>query len=210
MCLHVLYSVVHAQSEMDSELLKVYEDIALSDDQLLNLIDGKAHLVLYPDLVNYSNIDEVLGENEACVLLFEAKPNYGHWTCLHKRDGDIEFFNPYGGYPDDSLEYIPMHFREVSNQLEPYLSMLMYDSPYKLSFNEHKFQHKGSDIKTCGRHCAMRLIYRNLDLAEYTQLMKDLTRNSGLTTDEVVSYVTAAPDQLHKQQSGVTAGRRRY
>lgn len=177
-------------------LLKTYEDIALSDSQLLNLIDGKANLVLYPDLVKCNSLDEVLGDNEACILLFEAKPNYGHWTCLHRQGDLVEFFNPYGGYPDDSLEYIPLHFREVSNQLEPYLSMLMYNSPYKLSYNEHKFQHRGKDIKTCGRHCAMRLIYRDLNLPEYTQLLKDLTDKTGLNTDELVAFLTASSDQL--------------
>ncbi len=196
---------------MNSELLKVYEDVALSDDQLLKLVDGKANLVLYPDLINYSSIDQVLGDNDACILLFEAKPNYGHWTCLHRKDNTVEFFNPYGGYPDDSLDYIPMHFREVSNQLEPYLSQLMYDSPYSLTYNEHKFQHKGKDIKTCGRHCAMRLIYRDFDLPEYAAMMKLLTNETGLTTDELVSYLTSVPDQLIKRPPGsVTAGRRRY
>lgn len=175
--------------------LRVYEDIALSDGQLLNLIDGKAKLVLYPDLVKYDNIDEVLGNHGACILLFEARPNYGHWTCIHRTGDNVEFFNPYGGYPDDSLQYIPMHFRKISNQYEPYLSKLMYDSPYQLSYNEHKFQKHGKDIKTCGRHCALRLIYRNLSLPEYTEMIKMLKSNTRLPTDELVTYLTAMPEQ---------------
>ncbi len=183
-------------SAADLSLLKTYEDIALSDDQLLKLIDGRAKLVLYPELINYTNIDDVLGKHGACILLFEARPNYGHWTCLHRTGGNVEFFNPYGGYPDDSLQYIPMHFREVSNQLEPYLSMLMYNSPYTLSYNEHKFQKHGKDIKTCGRHCALRLIFRDLNLPEYAFMMKTLKQKIGLTTDELVSYLTGLPEQL--------------
>ncbi len=180
---------------MDERLLKVYEDIALSDSDLMDLVDDKAKLVLYPELINYTSIDDVLGKYAACVLLFEAKPGYGHWVCLFRDDDLIEFFNPYGGYPDDSLEFIPMHFREVSNQLEPYLSMLMMNSPYRLSYNEHAFQLHGKNIKTCGRHCAMRLIYRDLDLEDYTNLIRTLARKLHTDADGVVSAVTADPSQ---------------
>jgi mRNA-degrading endonuclease YafQ of YafQ-DinJ toxin-antitoxin module len=181
---------------MDKQLLKVYEDIALSDSDLMKLVDNKANLVLYPELVDYNNIDDVLGKYRACVLLFEAKPGYGHWVCLFRNGNLIEFFNPYGGYPDDSLDFIPMHFRKVSNQLEPYLSMLLMHSPYELSYNEHAFQHHGKNIKTCGRHCAMRLIFRDLDLDSYTDMIEDLCEDLDTDADGVVSMMTASRSQV--------------
>ncbi len=180
---------------MDDQLLKIYEDIALSDKQLMKLVDGKANLVLYPQLVQYSSIDQMLGEYGATILLFEAQPGYGHWTCLFKRGNLIEFFNPYGGYPDDSLKHIPMEFRKVSHQLEPRLSVLLMKSPYQLSYNEHAFQKHARDIKTCGRHCAVRLIYRNLSLENYTAMINRLARNLDLDADGVVSMLTASKDQ---------------
>lgn len=172
------------------QVLLQYEDMALSGGEVLDLVDGKAQIVLYPQLVNYSSIDQVLGGYGACVLLFEARPNYGHWCCLFRRGDLIEFFNPYGGFPDDSLEYIPLHYREESGQMIPYLSMLLMESPYKLSYNEYAFQKKADDVKTCGRHCAFRLIYRDLSLEDYHALMQDLKREMLTNADGVVTILT--------------------
>jgi hypothetical protein len=175
-----------------------YENIALSDKQVLQLVP--AHLVLYPDLTKYKTIDQVLGPETACLLLFEAKPNYGHWCCLFRTGNDIEFFNPYGGYPDDSLNYIPLHFREVSNQLVPYLSMLLIESPYNLSYNEHRFQKRSADIKTCGRHCAVRLAFRDLSLAAYSKLISTVGRKLHLDPDGVVTVLTAQLSDRKRDQ----------
>ncbi len=87
---------------MDNKILKAYEDIALSNTDITNLLNGKVNIVLYPDLYRYRSIDEVMGPFQACILLFEAKPSYGHWCAIFKTDlNTVEFFNPYGGYPDD-------------------------------------------------------------------------------------------------------------
>lgn len=181
-------------------MLKAYEDIALSDSQLMHLIDNKANLILYPELVNYDNIDEVLGPHKACVLLFEAKPGYGHWTCLFRSTTSgrdlIEFFNPYGGFPDDSLKFISSSFRKQSNQDIPYLSVLLLESPYQLSYNEHDFQKHANNIRTCGRHCAVRLIYRDLSLEEYDDLIKAMCKKMSMSPDEIVSLITSMPSQL--------------
>lgn len=175
----------------EEQLLKKYEDIALSDITLLKLIDEKAKIVLYPSLINYDNIDDVLGKYGCCILLFEVKKNYGHWCCLFKvKPDEIEFFNPYGGYPDDSLEYIPMHFRKISNQYYTYLSLLLYNSKYKLSYNEHQFQKRQKGIKTCGRHCAVRIIYRNLCLEEYTNFLNYWCNKLDIDYDSLVTYIT--------------------
>lgn len=174
-----------------NKTLQLYEDIALSDKEVLKLIDGKANLILYPDLHKYNTIDEILEPYGACILLFEARPKYGHWCCIFKVNNKLlEFFNPYGGYPDDSLEYIPMHFRLISNQYYPYLSILMYNSPYELSYNEHKFQKHGKNIKTCGRWCAIRLVFRNLSLDEFNELIKLLTKKLNVDSDKLVTLLT--------------------
>lgn len=179
--------------------LKTYENVALSDDQLMHLIGGKAKLVLYPQLVDFDNIDQVLGKHKACILLFEAKPSYGHWTCLFRNGDNIEFFNPYGGFPDDSLKSISMSFRKVSNQDIPYLSVLMLESPYKLFYNEHDFQKHANNIRTCGRHCAVRLIFRELTLNEYDDMIKSMCKKMSMSPDEIVSLITAMPSQLSRK-----------
>jgi hypothetical protein len=176
---------------IDSNIIKQYENIALSDKHLFKLLDGKNNLVLYPDLLKYDNIDQVLGKYGICTLLFEAKKNYGHWCCLWKLNPDtVSFFNSYGGYPDDSLEYIPEHFAKVSNQDRPYLSLLLEKSPYNLTYNEHEYQKKGSDIKTCGRHVCVRLICRKLTDKQYYDYVKHFTKKYDINPDEFVTLLT--------------------
>lgn len=163
-------------------------NIALSDKQVLKLVDGKANIVLYPDLHKYNSIDDLLVPYGACFILFEAKPYYGHWCALIKLDDHtIEFFNPYGGYPDDSLEYISKEFRKESNQDHPYLSYLMMNSPYQLSYNEHKFQKRGNNIKTCGRWSAMRIMLKDLSLSEFTKMF--LNKNSDKLVTRLTSWI---------------------
>ncbi|SRR6266568_482033 len=175
----------------NNKILKQYEKIALSDKHIFNILDGKNKLVLYPDLINYKNIDQVLGKHGICVLLFEAKKNYGHWCCLWKLDSNtVSFFNSYGGYPDDSLKYIPEHFARISNQDYPYLSLLLDESPYDLTYNERKYQAKGSNIKTCGRHCAVRLICRHMTDDEYYKFISYFCKKYKIDADEFVTLLT--------------------
>nr|VAV82190.1 hypothetical protein GUARANI_11 [Guarani virophage] len=171
--------------------LKYYEKVALSNFDILEMLDNKAEIVLYPNLIKYETIDDVLGPYGACVLLFEAKKNYGHWCCLFKReDNSIEFFNSYGGYPDNSLKYIPLHYREVSNQYYPYLSLLLLKYPHKLYYNEFKFQKRANDIRTCGRWCVLRLLLKHLDIYEFKKYVDDMCSYYKVTPDELVTMIT--------------------
>lgn len=176
---------------MMDKIIKYYEDVALSDKDIFSLLNGKSNIEVYPNLYKYKNLDELLGPYGACVLLFEAKPQYGHWVCVYKQNSEqVEFFNPYGGFPDDSLLHIDKNFRKKSCQLRPILSQLLINSRYKLSYNEFDFQIKNSDIKTCGRHCVVRLDNRNLDLYEYKNFLDDLSNKLNLDYDGVVTYLT--------------------
>jgi len=174
-----------------NKTIKYYEDVALSNSDVLNQLNGKVKIVLYPDLYKYHSIDEVLGPYGACVLLFEAKPKYGHWVCLFKQTQDeVCFFNPYGGYPDDSLHYISDEFKQKSHQNKPILSQLLLESPYNLSYNEFQFQKRAKDIKTCGRHCVVRLLGRNENLYEYKDTLDALREQLDMDYDGVVTYLT--------------------
>lgn len=172
------------------DIIKQYEDVSLSNYDLINMLDGKANVVIYPNLINYQSIDDVLGPHNACFLLFETKPKYGHWVCLFRRGNEIEFFNPYGGYPDDSLQSIPLHYREISGQVIPLLSLLLLNSPYELVYNEFKFQQHNKNIKTCGRWSIARLLLRDLNIYEFKNFIDKLKMENGLTGDKVVTLLT--------------------
>jgi len=176
---------------MYKRVLKKYEDVALSNIDILKLLDYKANIVLYPELFKYRHIDELLEPYGAFILLFEIRPKYGHWTCVFKVDDNtLEFFNPYGGYPDDSLEYIPDEFREKSHQDHTYLTYLLLTSPYDLTYNEYAFQQEGRNIRTCGRHCVVRVLCRSMDLDTYYRFLKAISEHYNLSFDEIVTWLT--------------------
>lgn len=159
---------------MSEEVVNRYVKMALSDKDVLKLVRGRANLILYPEMHKYSTIDEVLGPYGSCLILYESEPNYGHWTCVNKILSDtIEYFNSYGGLPDNALKYIPQSFQKVSNQDYTYLAKLMYDSKYKLTYNEHRFQKMNNDIRTCGRWACLRIILKHLSLKEFTKIFKN-------------------------------------
>lgn len=171
--------------------IKIFENIALSNHDILNLLSNKCNIILYPDLYKYNSINEILEPYDSCIILYEAKPKYGHWCAINKiNNNDIEFFNPYGGLVDNSLNYIPNSFRKKTNQLYPYLTKLMYNSPYNLFYNEFKFQKKGYDIKTCGRHCVIRTLLKKLDIYEYKELLDELCKLYRINYDGVVTILT--------------------
>ncbi len=172
-------------------LLDKYKSIALSNFDLIDLVQGGANVEVYPEIHKYESIDELLGPHEACFLLFETKPKFGHWCALVKYGDTVEFFDPYSGYPDNVLEFIPDDFKKQSKQNYPYLTKLLYECPYEIEFNDHKYQKKGKDINTCGRHCACRILHKDLDLKEYDKLIKKLSKELKTDADGVVTVITA-------------------
>lgn len=171
-------------NELD-RIIQNHKKIALSNFDVLKLVNGKANLLLYNQLHQYNNIDDVLGHNTACFILYESKKNFGHWCCLFKLDDNtLEFFDPYGYFVDDELDFIPENFRKISNQDYPHLSYLLYKSPYSLSYNEFNFQKLAKNVNTCGRWCSLRLILRNYSLKEF---QKKFHKING---DELVTLLT--------------------
>jgi hypothetical protein len=172
-----------------------YADIALSNFDIMKLVNNKANLILYPDVHKYKNIDDILGKYGSCFLLYESKPSWGHWTVLNKLNPNtIEFFDPYGGddegYPDETLKHIDDKFKKKTNQDKRYLSHLLYDSGYDIDYNQYKFQKHKNDIKTCGRHCAVRTICKWMSLDDYYNFFKQMTKELGMTNDEFVTFLT--------------------
>lgn len=162
------------------------KSISFSDKDILQAVDNEANLLRYPELSEYSNIDQVLGPYDAAIILYETKEAYGHWVCIFKSSHDtLEFFDPYASKPDDELSKIPMHFRLMNNELIPHLTRLLYKSPYDVIYNEDRLQKLEHDVNTCGRHVAMRLVMREMPLAEYQELFE------GINADDAVTMLTA-------------------
>ncbi len=153
---------------------------ALSDDDIIKALDGKVNVLKYSELYDYDNIDDAM-KDDALVILYEASKDNGHWCCLTKKGNTLRFADPYGVFPDDELDWLKnTSFKKMSKQDFPYLSYLMYKSPYKLEFNEHKFQKLGNGINTCGRWCILFCALKDLPLSKLKKLFKNQDMDSDL------------------------------
>jgi hypothetical protein len=168
---------------MENQIKKL-EKKALSNDDLEKMTNHKCNIYVYDDLFNFKTLDDVLGKNGCFILLYESKENYGHWTCMIKINNKlVEMFDSYGIKPDREFNYMPKDFKKI-----PYLSKLMKESPYELSYNHHRFQQLKKDINTCGRWCALRVNFKFLPLEEF----KKLVTNDKFTPDETVTLMSLA------------------
>lgn len=141
---------------------------SLSNDEILKSLENKANLISYTDAHKYKTLDSLLGRYGACVILYETKKLYGHWCCIFKLNNKcVEFFDPYGIMPDSELKFINKEYQKESRQDFPYLTKLMIDSPYILSYNHHRFQEYKKGVNSCGRWVVCRLLFRFLDLDRF-------------------------------------------
>lgn len=147
---------------------------ALSETDILNIIDGKANVLTYSELENIDNLDDALGEYGALVLLYQTlNKNYGHWTCVFKVDDNtVECFDSYGILVDDEMNFVPEHFRNINYKKFRHLTNLLYDSGYKVIYNEYPLQAESTSddvINSCGRWVSCRIALRDMPQQEFAK-----------------------------------------
>lgn len=164
---------------------------ALSEHDIKKMIPT-LKVVSYPELLNATNIDDVLDDKGRLMLLYLTQSeNMGHWVCLLKRRGTnfIEYFDPYGNYkPDGESKWLNKEKLKELKQNTFHLTKLLNNSPYEIKSNSYPFQKDVTDMNTCGRHCTTRLYLKHLSLPKYIKLIK----SSGLSPDDFVSGFTFA------------------
>lgn len=163
------------------------ESYPLGDDDLRRIIPN-SHIFTYPYLKSVKDIDEVFDDEGRAIMLYLTDDRRtGHWTCMIRRPDSIEFFDPYGEKPDKELLWNKSERkREELDQNKPLLSRLLRQKGLPVVYNKHKFQDEGADIATCGRHCAVRLLHKDISLPQYAKMIE----GSGLNPDEFVSRAT--------------------
>jgi hypothetical protein len=169
-----------------SKTIKKLIKVPLSNNDILNIV-GDCLILTYDQLTEYDNIDDILKINGICILLYQTRKGYGHWCAVIKRHNLIEFFDPIGIKPDDELLKVPRNMRQILGQSQPHLSYLLLSSPYDIEYNNYKFQKNKKDVNTCGRHCAMRCLFKEYDIDEYHEMIKNI---KGLTPDELVTILS--------------------
>ncbi len=166
------------------KLVKSKVEHPLSNSEIMQMMDGKTKIVTYPDLHMFGNIDELILPYGNFILLYENKPNSGHWCLIHYiGHNTIEFFDPYGGKIDSQLNWIPDKFKKISNQDYPYLSQLLSDSNYRITSNPYQFQVFKQGIRTCGRWCILRAKYCSLSIQEFRKLFQ------GKDMDQIAAFL---------------------
>ena len=187
----VVKEIQKEEKPQDKELdkaIKALQKNSLSSEDVLEICKGKANLLTYPQLAEYTDLDDALGPHKALILLYETKKNYGHWVCVFRRDKDtLEFFDPYGTVPDDELKDIDMNFRKVNNELKPHLLSLMAKTGNKIIYNNFKLQKLENDINTCGRWTGLRILLRDMTIEQFKDFIK---QNPNYPPDFIATILT--------------------
>jgi len=163
---------------------------ALSDDEIFNALSGHTRIFLYRDIVNMKTIDDLFGNYDSVVLLYEKEPKVGHWVGLLRRGNVIEFFDSYGIFPDGEKEYLDKRFLDLSGQRFNKLASLLLDAwnlGYTVEYNDYHLQVMQDGVSTCGRHVISRIWHKDMSIDEYNKFINSF---ENLNPDDVVSIIT--------------------
>ena len=164
---------------LSNEEIKEEEQYALSDYDLKTIVNNDAKIVLYKDLKKMNYLDEMFDKLGRCILLYGvAEVNNGHWVSVMKRGNTIEFFDPYGFFPDTQNYNLMVPEETVLQQNYPYLLKLIYDGGYDLIYNNRPLQKFNDTTATCGRHSALRQLFYEIPLKEYYKVLEALQKSS--------------------------------
>lgn len=168
------------------EIAKKTNDIALSDRNLRQICEGKAHMMTYRELMKCRSLEEAFHGQKALVILYETRDGYGHWTCLFKSaPGWVQFFDSYGYAPDEELKFVPK-----SMGCYPVLGELMRRAGVQCMYSPYKLQAGGIDMATCGRWVAFRVACANkFDPPHFAGMF--LNKRNKLPSDDYINLLTA-------------------
>jgi len=163
-------------------------DYPLRGKDIQRIVD--CNLIEYSQLYNTDNLDELF-VNDCCVILYRSSPKVAHWCCLLRNKFGIEFFDPYGELIDSQIDEVKSVNPKYGNNYYhgKQLIKLLIESKYKcLHYNEFRLQKEAKNINTCGRHVAVRLLFKNLSLEQYVKHL--LTMYPNQSPDEIVLQIT--------------------
>jgi hypothetical protein len=65
-------------------LVPKLQKITFTEEDIRRVCQGKVNVLGYPELGSeeYPDLDSVLGQYGAAVILYETKDNFGHWVAL--------------------------------------------------------------------------------------------------------------------------------
>jgi len=155
-----------------------------------------AKIISSSDIGDYNTIDELMPrDKESIFIIYESKPNYGHWCLISKYDPNVyEYFDSYGGNIDAPIKWVNSQ-KQKALDLKPYLTDLLEKTKNKdIIYSSKNFQKENAngDIATCGRHCVLRALTLQNDnqgLSDYIKMMNEIKKITGFSYDDIVSGI---------------------
>lgn len=173
-------------------IIKTAEDIDLDDNDIINICYPQSvKIIFYVDLDKYDNTDDLFRDNgDNIIILYRTSKDYGHWVALLNYGNYIEYFDSYGSKPDYMIELAKETMRLTQNDTIPHLTYLLNNAKdrkrIKIIYNSVKLQKFHNHINTCGRHVALRIKLRHIELHEYQKLLIHNKHDA----DMIVTYLT--------------------
>ncbi len=184
------------------ETIGALQDKALSGAEIQALIPYKVNIIKYKELSGVDHIED-LGPT-VMLITTNREMTFGHWVAFFTDDyGDFQVFDSYNYAPDENLLFTPPQYRAAAGEDFPVLSALLLSwkqrHPTKnVVYNEHRLQSRAGGISTCGRHVALRLMFKGLSCGEYATMLKVLAKRLGHPVDWVVTLLTT-PDMTSER-----------
>lgn len=168
-------------------------DKSLTDTEMRELTGNEIPIMTYSELVDKGVLNVLLSTpSMACIFLIRQSMTYGHWVLIwlktKGKEKGLYFYDSYGNEVD-SHEYkknVSTNVLKAVEQDEPYLLKELYDSGFRIYFNEYPHQEKNDKIATCGKHCIVRAEFLDMDTDDYN----DMITKGDLTPDEKVHILT--------------------
>jgi len=130
---------------------------SLTDKDIKKIFNNKIKVLLYSQLHNYKNIDELMKPFDKVIILYVFRINpengglQGHWIALKKEKKKITFFDSFASIPDATIIKLPKDIKHKFKEDYNQLSKLLYNSKYDLAYNSKTLQDNKSNL--CGYYC---------------------------------------------------------
>ena len=167
------------------QLVQYYKGTDLSGQDIVKLIHKGP--ILYSNLKNYKNLNQVLGKEGYFVLLYQtSNVTTGHFVCCFIRKGVIHFQDSYGF----KYDYPKTHGLTPYDQPFPlYLTQLIESDGRPVVWNKHDYQAKRASVATCGRWSCLRILLKDINDLDFQHLFY-LNNDAYLTSDNLVVLLT--------------------
>jgi hypothetical protein len=170
------------------------EDYELSSSDLKTVLGSNIKIVEYSQISTMKHITNLFDNQGRCILFCSTISNtVGHYECLFLNGKIVTFFDSYGLKPDAFKKFVNNNLLIRLKEYPDYLTDLFMNAiseGYSVVYNPFDYQSWKGNISTCGDHCSVRLLHKNLNGLQYKQFLSGLMKTYNVDTfDEVVTIV---------------------